>query len=165
MDAHGSLTMLHRSRVQLLLLPAGVVVLAGALMVIAGAADREQKPGIAAAERSRFDNGLGYLTAAATPQNAGQARTRQPLTEVPLIAGTGACLAAMDSMRELMQAVPSGGLLPRAPGWAKLVSPRMGAVNASCTGDAAQAFRDHEVLPWNNAVIPEEVRIPPAPPS
>lgn len=163
MDARGSVTLLHWSRARLLFVVAGVLVLAGALAVIAGTGGGGDGSGVTASERSRYDNGLGYVTAAATAQNAAKPQVRQPLREVPLIAGTGPCLAAMDSVRELMHAVPSGGLLPRAPGWAKLVAPRMGAVNKACDPRTAQAFRDQEMLPWNNAAIPHDVRIPPAP--
>jgi hypothetical protein len=69
----------------------------------------------------------------------------------------------MDAVREVMHAVPSGGLMPKAPGRARLVAPRMGAVNATCGASTAQVFRDQEVLPWNNATIPNGAEIPPAP--
>jgi hypothetical protein len=156
-------TLLRWSRTKLLIIVAGVLLMTGTLAVIAGTHGSGNPTGVAAAERSRFDNGLGYTTAAATPMDAAKAQTRQPLRQVPLIAGSGDCLAAMDTMRELMRAVPSGGLLPRAPAWAKLVSPRMGAVNRACGATTAQAFRDQEVLPWNNASVPGNVRIPAAP--
>jgi hypothetical protein len=114
-------------------------------------------------ERSHYDNSQRYVTGAAKPVAPQAAQTRKPLAAAPLIAGSCRCLAAMDAVREVMLAVPSGGLLPRAPGWARLVAPRMGAVNQACGASTAQAFRDQEVLPWNNATIPNGVAIPPAP--
>ncbi|HET9655241.1 MAG TPA: hypothetical protein VFP72_07795 [Kineosporiaceae bacterium] len=117
---------------------------------------------VQAAERSTYDNGLGYVTAAASPAPKA-AMARQSLRPVPLVAGTGPCLGAMDAVRQIMHAVPSGGLLASAPGWARLLGPRMGTVNQACGARTAQAFRDQEVLPWTNALIPSGVKIPPAP--
>lgn len=161
MDAPAPLHALQWSRTQLALV-AGVVLLVSAAVLIGLA---RQGTGSAPAERSRYDNGLGYATTAASAFPLNSPQPRRSLRAVPLIAGAGPCLAAMDAMREVMHAVPSGGLLPKAPGWAKLVSPRMAAVNRACGESTAQAFRNQELLPWDNAVIPAGAKIPPAPPA
>lgn len=146
----------------LLLIGAG----AAGLWMVARGRDSGAETGngtVAVAEHSRYDNGLGYVTAAATPAAEEAPKPRQPLAQVPLVAGSGTCLKAMDAVREVMHAVPSGGLLPQAPGWAKLVAPRMGSVNKTCGAATAEAFRDQEFLPWNNATITAGARIPPPP--
>jgi hypothetical protein len=151
----------------------GLLLLAGVPAAISAVARGSAGDGTATmsatvvpAQRSRYDNGLGYVTEAAHPQAVhAAAQERAAMSPAPLIAGSGSCLAAMDAVRQIMHAVPSGGLLPRAPGWARLVAPRMGAVNQACGAATAQAFRDQEFLPWNNATIPTGVRIPPAPTS
>ena len=169
MGARGRLTLPRSTRARwgaaaagLLLFGAGVVgVWAVSRSAATGTASTSSR--VVPAERSRYDNGQGYVTQATKPVALHTAQARRPLAPVPLIAGSGPCLAAMDAVRAVMHAVPSGGLLPKAPGWARLVAPRMGAVNATCTASTAQAFRDQEVLPWNNATIPSGAVIPPAP--
>lgn len=163
MDGQAPTAQLRLSRVHLVIVIGGLALLMVAAVGGALLHGHGSTATVTPAQRSRYDNGLGYLTAAATPYAGDVAHPRRPLQAVPLIAASGACLTAMDSMRELMHAVPSGGLLPRAPGWARLVAPRMGQVNRVCGPATAQAFRDQEFLPWNGAAIPAGARIPAAP--
>ena len=169
MGARGRLTLPRSTRARWRAAAAGPLLL-GACVVGVWALSGDTATGTASTpshvlpvERSRYDNGQGYVTQAAKPVALQAAQPRRPLTPVPLIVGSGPCLAAMDTVREVMHAVPSGGLLPQAPSWARLVAARMGAVNATCATSTAQAFRDQEFLPWTNATIPNGAVIPPAP--
>ncbi len=155
---------------------AGVVIAGGAVVLDLTSTGGGSGPAVAApvsgralppGQRSRFDNGLGYtdVVTVATPDPR-SAHPLRSLAPAPLIAGSGRCLQAMDGVREVMASVPAGGLLARAPGWARLVGPRMGLVSDSCPEPTAAAFRDQELTPWLNAALPTGVvDLPVAPPA
>lgn len=69
-----------------------------------------------------------------------------PATPPKPIPASGACGAAMEALRALIAAVPSGALLDEEQN--VQLTAGLARLDADCDAPSAQAFRDRELVPW-----------------
>lgn len=76
----------------------------------------------------------------------------RPHTPPETVPGEGACGGAMEALRFLVAAVPSGSLLDEAQN--RALTDGLAAVDAACPADLAATFREQEIVPWLTWVPP-----------